>query len=329
MILNCQRCNVEFEAKAHNSKFCSDRCGTAWRNERKFDGKVEGYDYIVCPDPTCRQKVSEISKLHAQMHGFESPTAMAAHYGLPTLKCERIRERMKGAGNPGYQHGGKLSPWSRKNPKLTEEKLAEYKEKTKRNRKGTRPNEIQSWIDKGYSEEEARELVRERQRTNSVEKIAQRKGISLEEAQEIRNDITEKWFDGLVKSGMFSGSSKVSTELFDELAKTFPTLMYGSKNEKKIRLKDKVVRVDCYLPDTNKIIEFYGDYWHANPKLYEAKSVIKSGKKAYTAEEKWESDATRTAQLIEKGYDVLIIWESDFRGSREETIEKALSFLKG
>lgn len=59
------------------------------------------------------------------------------------------------------------------------------------------------------------------------------------------------------------------------------------------------------------IVEFNGDYAHANPKTYASDDVIRLPGQRYTAAEKWASDARKRTMLEQAGYKILTIWESD------------------
>tara|TARA_Y100000310_G_scaffold340961_1_gene438533 strand:- start:7247 stop:7978 length:732 start_codon:yes stop_codon:yes gene_type:complete len=77
------------------------------------------------------------------------------------------------------------------------------------------------------------------------------------------------------------------------------------------------VQVGKYIADfihdkKRIIIEIYGNYWHAHPKLFKPFDQIKAIK--MTAQEKWDYDKKREKYLRNKGYKVEIIWEEDFIG---------------
>lgn len=59
------------------------------------------------------------------------------------------------------------------------------------------------------------------------------------------------------------------------------------------------------------IVEFNGDYAHANPKMHAPSDVIRLRGQRYTAAEKWASDERKHTMLEHAGYRVLTIWESD------------------
>ena len=66
--------------------------------------------------------------------------------------------------------------------------------------------------------------------------------------------------------------------------------------------------VDIYIRELNLIIEFYGDYWHCNPKIYK-EDYIRRNK---VAKNIWEYDKKRLDYIGDLNYNVEVIWESDF-----------------
>lgn len=188
-----------------------------------------------------------------------------------------------------------------------------------------RPNQKQYWLNKGLSEDEAKEKVKERQSTNTQERFMERYGE--EEGLKKWFDRQEKWLGSMKESGMFSGTSEVSDNLFEKINQSFGNLRYGN-DELTIRLTKGWCKVDCLNPENNKVIEFYGDYWHGNPKKYKPDDVIKTGSKnQIIVKDKWEHDRIRINQLKEKGYDVMIIWESEYRENPDLIIGKCIGFL--
>lgn len=75
----------------------------------------------------------------------------------------------------------------------------------------------------------------------------------------------------------------------------------------------------------NKIIEINGDYWHSNPEIYVYDSFISLMN--MTALEIWERDRKKTEFAQSQGYEVLTIWESDYKHNKQQVIEQCLHFL--
>jgi|GEM_PF-1043160 len=74
-----------------------------------------------------------------------------------------------------------------------------------------------------------------------------------------------------------------------------------------------------------KIIEFNGDYWHCNPIKYHP-NFYHTMKKRFAAEI-WEYDAKKHNEAISRGYDIMIIWENDWKTKRQETLLNIVRWL--
>ncbi|GEM_PF-1113253 len=73
---------------------------------------------------------------------------------------------------------------------------------------------------------------------------------------------------------------------------------------------------DIFIPSLNLVIECDGEAYHFNPLNPKAYIVFKkaiSGRIGRTAEQKRKLDEDRTKELIEKGFKVLRLWESDIK----------------
>lgn len=76
-----------------------------------------------------------------------------------------------------------------------------------------------------------------------------------------------------------------------------------------------------------KIIEFNGDVFHANPALYEANDNPNPFVKSKTARQIWEADINKLNVAKSEGFELLTIWEKDYRKNPTETLNKCLIFL--
>ena len=77
-----------------------------------------------------------------------------------------------------------------------------------------------------------------------------------------------------------------------------------------IKLNNKRNCVDAYIPETNTIYEFYGDYWHGNPKTKDLLTINHSNKK--TLGQLYEETIKRENLIKSAGYNLISIWESDW-----------------
>lgn len=120
--------------------------------------------------------------------------------------------------------------------------------------------------------------------------------------------------------------SNISCDLFDKLG--IEESMYGTKGDGEyiIEVNDSCYLFDYYVPSKKKVIEFFGDYWHGNPSIYNENDKIALG--SITAKDKWDKDKERINYIESLGIDVLVVWESDYKKDKEGTVNKCKLFLE-
>lgn len=122
-------------------------------------------------------------------------------------KLERKGSRVKGENNPGYQHGGRLSPFSKKfvnyqgkdEAEVEREISTRYEtiKQLKKENPHLESTKIEYYLNKGLTEDEAREALSDRQSTFSLEKCIEQNGE--EEGYRIWKERQEKWQNTLKK----------------------------------------------------------------------------------------------------------------------------------
>jgi G:T-mismatch repair DNA endonuclease (very short patch repair protein) len=76
-----------------------------------------------------------------------------------------------------------------------------------------------------------------------------------------------------------------------------------------IKIKGKLYKFDAYVPETNTIYEFYGDFWHGNPNKFKEGENNKS-KTSYS--ELYKRTIEREDFLKQNGFNLVTIWEDDY-----------------
>lgn len=287
-----------------------------WFNERHPDRTIEEYlaefpnAQLVCKKTS--NKISENTK------EFMNKPEMKKHFS----------EMFSGDKNPNskknttLEQRQRISPFS-KSFKGYDELSDEEKESIIRNRLQSdrddrATNQIKYWIKKGYSEEDAKMKVSERQKTFTLKKCIEKYG---------EEDGLKRWQERQLKwqnNYQHLNYSKISQELFWSIFNILKDDCYfaqnlngtkdesGKNHELRVKTSKSSVSLDFYYQKTNSIIEFDGDYWHSETRKYVNKS----------------RDIDRDNSLIKVGYNrILHIKESEYNKDKEGTILKCIDFL--
>ncbi|MFZ4795968.1 MAG: zinc-ribbon domain-containing protein [Bacteroidia bacterium] len=79
---------------------------------------------------------------------------------------------------------------------------------------------------------------------------------------------------------------------------------------KTLIINNKKYQVDAYVEETNTIYEFYGDFWHGNPKIYNPEKNNYKNKKKF--KELYYKTIKRENEITKAGYKIITIWENEF-----------------
>ena len=145
---------------------------------------------------------------------------------------------------------------------------------------------------------------------------------------------TEKYNDFVEKrntSNRLFGPSAISLEMFDKLIKNYKNnIVYYDENEYSAHTnKLCLYHVDYYDKTLNIIIEFYGDFFHLNPKIYDADFIqFKHHEKAILAKNRWQHDKERIDDIQQTlNCKVIIVWESTYKNDKKGTINSLIQMI--
>ena len=124
------------------------------------------------------------------------------------------------------------------------------------------------------------------------------------------------------ESGVFA--SKISQDLFDEITRLIDlpeTInIYYSRRNKEFGVLNKTLGkytfFDFVIPELKLCIEFNGDVFHANPDMYISDDTPNPFIKDLTSEEIWKYDSIKNNEIINRGYNIIIVWERDYVNAR-------------
>jgi G:T-mismatch repair DNA endonuclease (very short patch repair protein) len=361
----CQRCGTDFISKSPISKFCCAECRI--ENIVLQKSKDTGDEYVTCM--LCNRAVfnvtgNHLSKYHpeytSEMYRKEFPDSpvesrstwerkregsikAGARMREPEMK-KLFSELLKGENNPMHrskttdEERRAISPFSpdfylKRDPSLAldeAQKLAQDKTKEATD-KIVSWTQIEYWTREGHTEEEAKAIISEKQKTFSLEICIEKYG---EEAGRKRwEERQEKWKSKVFNDETFigGGHSMIATEMINGVLislqeKGYNGEIFHGERERFINNgKGNVFKYDLTFQDERKIIEFNGDFWHCNPELFEPDFWSKP--KKMTAQEIWDYDVKKKQAAEEQGYELLYIWERDYRNNKQATIDRCIDFI--
>ena len=127
--------------------------------------------------------------------------------------------------------------------------------------------------------------------------------------------------------------SKWSLEVLALIREKVYDLYYYGKNELFFHLdleSAKKLRQRVILPDLfyrGGIIEFQGDVFHGNPDIFESSETPHPYNKELTVKRMHEIDKIKHEFYNKKGYEVLEIWEKEWKTQPKIVLQKCLEFL--
>lgn len=332
----CLDCGKEFTTGVALSKHVQTEHGYKSYDEYKYHhGLAKSKETLIAEGAIscgiCGLVAHDLTKHIIKTHKLPTEEYKKQYGSLRSEKYLKDQsERIAGSKNPAYQHGGKYSALSDKFIHADKVDKNEVIKKISKSHQtnGNNSTTLLYWTNQGYTEEEAREKLSERQTTFSLEICIEKYGE--EEGTKRWQERQEKWMKSTKKSQL-KGFSRVSQELFwnifERLSDDKKTAVYfaqldedknpdfsGENHEYTIRASNSVLSPDFFDIETGRIIEFDGTYWHG-------KHLIKYPNRIREEE--------RDALLEQKGYTVLHVHETDYRKNPEQIVEHCLEFLNG
>jgi len=301
--------------------------------------KIEGIDYVVCK--LCNKQMGAIQGRHLTCtHGINSkeykklfPDAKM----LPDnykggfrqsrgkhMKEERYRkmlsEKFSGQNNRNSksntteQQRKERSPFAKEfyeKRNLSENIRKEFNDNVAKNRSYT--TQVEYYINKGFSEDEAKFYLKERQATGRLDKFIKRYGE--EEGLNRWKERQEKWLKNFHKNNYSIISQELFIQIYEIIKEKFSNIYFATKedngknNEIRLKLKKQIILPDFFVEENKKIIEFDEIYWHKNNPENKKREMI------------------RDNAIIESGYYVMHVREDDYHKDPERTIKKCVDFI--
>ncbi len=241
-------------------------------------------------------------------------------------ELKRLSEKITGKNNPAYGHAGKLSVYSKNNPNYNPDKAKAAISKSMKtiSDNGGHNTQLTYYMNRlGMNKGEAEIALRNRQATFSLSKCIEKYG----------NEIGQSKFKGRQDKWLASFNDRPDEELAD-------IIIRRTKHPGKSKLEDFVYsQLNTYFTDIerqfyiagspryfydmrigNVLVEVNGDYWHANPRLYDSKAIMRYKKGDILAEDIWAKDKAKIDNAELLGYVVIQVWEFDIKNDPQKVI---------
>ena len=187
----------------------------------------------------------------------------------------------------------------------------------------------EQWFVDKYGEEVGKKRWSDicRSKAHTVETYMQKYNLTEEEAIARMDE-----YHACRKTGFYS---QLSQECFDGICKQLDEsvkVYYGSKNTefgKYDKVNKQYYRYDFVIPDIKFCIEFQGDHFHGNPKLYKpSDKLLAHGMTNIVVSDVWKRDEIKKKILTDLGFDVIYVWESDYLSDKQKVIEKCVKRIQ-
>ena len=351
---NCKNCNKEYTSVMKNSIFCDPSCRDRMLQKEKEEllkkNGLEHIDYVICQECgftgiTIYEHIKKSHKFSIEEYKNKYPlfklqsdnytkstTVNSGQFMKTDFYKKLFSEKIKGNKNPNHKDNTTLeqrqaiSPFSiefhrKANPNISEEELTKiWKNNVKEYTENVvHTTTLQYYLNKGHSVQDAKELLKERQTTFSLEKCIKKYG--QEEGLKKWVERQEKWHNSYKKTNYSKVSQKLFWSFYNDLinkgdiyfAELDPInkvkIEDGSNNEYRLTVSKFVMKPDFIDLTQHKIIEFDGTYYHSE-----------------TCQVK---DRDKDIFLKSINYKILRISEEDYKNAPELQVIKCLEFLNG
>jgi hypothetical protein len=198
-------------------------------------------------------------------------------------------------------------------------------------RRATSKRCIEYYVTRGFTPEESKIMLREFQKHFSKEICIEKYGkidglVAWQKRQDDWQDTLnakspeEKARINRLKLTKGIAVSKAEKTILEHIKLSVPNVTHQftlDKEDKKQYIYD--------IMANKKIIEYNGDFWHCNPNKYSPDYINPRTK--LKAIDKWSIDSIKLQYAQDQGYEVLVVWESDFKKNKAEIIKQCIQFL--
>jgi len=157
------------------------------------------------------------------------------------------------------------------------------------------------------------EINKKKSDPHNPKSLAEKLGISIDDAVEI-----------ICSRGNYKYTSLLEQEFIKMVENEVGPLDHSSLKNPFGKWCHKLDRYVVYdIKHQDCIVEFNGDYWHANPKFYSESDKIRGS----VVKDIWIGEEHKINLAKQLGYRVLVVWENEFLDNKIEVIKKVKKWI--
>lgn len=303
----------KYESESIPKCKCSDFC--VYRGFNKAEGKWQFFK--DCGKPECRAITTAESFKNSftpERNKRMIETTKQTFLKDPERKARAIAKSREGNMKIGPDG---LSGYQKTAIKRAQTLQEKYGHPAYANWEKTK-NTIKNWSD----EQRNQNSINRSNGLMARSKEAKKESVKKAKETSIKNNGKPAWEIAYLNST--GRRSKIADKFCQEVQALIPEtpLTFGTKE---FNISNKYY--DLANCKTKKIVEFNGDFWHANPKKYSALDIIGIRHKNVVASVIWEEDAKKIALAENEGYQVKVIWESEYRKNPDAVSRQVAEWL--
>lgn len=318
----CKYCGIDISHLGPYNIYCSNECKENFNIRKKYGEEVSIEDLPKCKICGLRRKClhMHINRIHGMSvdeyyKKFNCSVSDVFH------KSYTDKLGLSGEKNPAYNHGGRLSPFSKK---FLHYKSEEDRQKTikKASKNRSYNTQVEYYLEEANLHWDLAEYLRnKRQVSFSLKKCIKKYGE--EEGHKIWKARQDKWLLSFKSINFSQSSQNMFWTIYENIKNDFKSIYFaqlddndnidksGKNHEYKLDIGNSYIKPDFFIKDIGKIIEFDGDYWHGK---------LRGNQKR---------DKDRDESIINEGYEVLHIRERDWNYNEKDVIRKCMEFIYG
>lgn len=143
-----------------------------------------------------------------------------------------------------------------------------------------------------------------------------------------------KKYDDYMQNSNRSFYSNIASELFSKIDKELNIdciIYYAPKTKEYGKYNFEIEKYNFYdfvIPELKFCIEFNGDCFHAKPEKYKPDDKPNPFIPNLTSKEIWEADEIKNSVLESFGFEVYIVWESEYINNKSDIIDEMVKIIR-